>query len=43
MDRTEASRALGKVLAFLACGRREKAREWAGILVSMLRAEGLVS
>ncbi len=43
VDRAEFSRVLGKVLAYAACGKRDDARQWAARLVSMLRAEGLVS
>ena len=42
MDRSKTMQAVSKVLAYLACGNRAKARDWAGILVDMLRAEGLV-
>lgn len=42
IDRQEASRALGKILAYLAVGKMADARHWAGRLVGMLRAAGLV-
>jgi hypothetical protein len=42
MTRTEATTALAKVLAFIACGRPEKARAHAEALVEYFRAEGVL-
>lgn len=36
IDRTEAARALGKVVAFLACGKPGNARFWFQILATIL-------
>jgi hypothetical protein len=36
MDRTEAARAISKVFAYLNCGKRDSAREWAKILIAWL-------
>jgi hypothetical protein len=36
IDRTEAARALGKVIAFLACGKPDNARFWFRILATIL-------
>ncbi len=37
MDRREASQAIGKVFSYLACGRRDLAREWAARLIAWLQ------
>jgi hypothetical protein len=42
MNRSETMRVVGKILAYLGCAQRDKARQWAAVLISMLRAEGLV-
>lgn len=42
MDRTEAARAWAKVLAYIACGRPEKARPWAEQLLAWWRSEGVL-
>ena len=36
MNQSEACRAVAKVFAYLACGKREAAREWAKRLISWL-------
>jgi hypothetical protein len=36
MTRNEAAQALGKVFAYLACGREDLAREWATKLIDWL-------
>jgi hypothetical protein len=36
MDRADATRAIAKVFAYLACGKRDMAREWARILIAWL-------
>ena len=36
MDRSEVARAIGKIFAYLACGKREMAREWAKKLIAFL-------
>jgi hypothetical protein len=38
MDRIEASRALGKVFAYLACGKPDKARPFARQLIEWLQS-----
>jgi hypothetical protein len=38
MDRIEASRALGKVLAYLACGKPQLARPFAQQLIAWLQS-----
>ena len=40
MNRTEISRALGKCLAYLACGKREEASAWGRVLVQLLTDAG---
>ncbi len=37
MDRHEANRLLAKVIAYLACGKRDKAREYAAQLIAALQ------
>jgi len=37
IDRSEVARALAKALAYAACGKQEKAEEWARKLVHLLR------
>ena len=41
MDRTEATQALAKMLAYLACGKMGEARSWAARLVDMMAAADL--
>ena len=36
MDRQETAQAIAKVLAYLACGKREQARIWAQKLIAWL-------
>ena len=43
MDRSEAAKCLAKVIAYLACGKVELAREWGDKLVDMLREAGAIS
>jgi hypothetical protein len=38
MDRTEVSRHVAKVFAYLACGQRDKARHHAQLLIDWLRS-----
>jgi len=40
MDRSAISRALGKCLAYLACGKNDQATEWANELIKLLRSNG---
>ena len=37
MTRHETSFLLGKVMAYLACGKDDKAREWAKVLIEELQ------
>ena len=41
MDRTEASRCIAKIAAYLACGKTAEAQDWTARLVAMLRQAGL--
>lgn len=41
IDRTEISRLLGKTLAYLACGKRAEASQYARQLVQALTAAGI--
>lgn len=41
MDRSEASRCIAKVIAYLACGNMEQARVWARRLINMLEDAGV--
>ena len=36
MDRAEAAQAIGKIFAYLACGKAELARPWARKLITWL-------
>ena len=36
MDRSESARCIAKVFAYLACGNRQMAREWARKLIAYL-------
>ena len=38
MDRNEATRALAKVFAYLACGKPAEARTWAQVLIEWLES-----
>lgn len=40
--RVKLSQCVGKICAFLAVGKRDEAREWAGILVKYLREIELI-
>ena len=37
MDRTEVARCVGKIFAYLGCGQREQARQWARKLIAYLQ------
>lgn len=43
IDRVEASRALAKVLAYLACGQRGTAVKWVRVLIDLLGMKGEIS
>jgi len=42
MDRQAASTALAKAIAFVNCGKPEKAADWLGELIAQFEAEGVV-
>lgn len=42
VDRSEASRALAKALAYAACGKQGEAEAWARTLVELLHCGGIL-
>ena len=43
IDRSEASRALAKAIAFKACGKQHFAEQWARRLVELLECSGILA